>query len=1580
MAARKGMDAEEHEEKERGRPMKFKMTKGMHAKRILCLGLAAAMALTSVQISPVTVEAAQSKGSVATVGENETAYKIELNEKYNALEAVYGLDVFTKVNEETGERELTVDQIKEIAFTASNSGEKAAKLKVKIYMKKHDSLSGFVQVDPEDVVYTGTIEIPAKSTDEKVEIKLSKKFDLAGASMLLAMETEVVEGTGVSIKTSGQSGAFTAKDDKKAVDLTRIYTSGEVSASTPGVAVEGEDAGYPTLDIVAHKHSFTNCEAKVSFDDGKYVDTKKYVVCKDASDVDRCYDVYDEDKTTPTTEDEMYFEAYRNATIKKIVGMTDDVLQKVTGDEYTKVSAAKTKAVGDATVTKTDANKEGVITTTVKGEIQKYTYVKVDEKGQTVTLADNKKKIDEIFDEFKNAVASEEDKAVERKFHEGVVALTDVIATNPENGEKVVVNLYNTYIGMTASQKALVRSADAEKIKVASKLNSRYEAWLSAVDGIVTLGNTTSKDVFKDATKVAAVDKAVALEKEIEEIKKDVDELNKSLLPSEKLDYTTVNDFILGKTVYQNAKDVCEAISLINAIKAPINLASGKAVKDAHAKIYVQELDTQSDFTFEQYGYDYRNGFLAGFVYNLAEYKKLAEEYRKQAHDASDRVVDFIDAVNAIPDDYKAGWDADSKELENYNKIRCAEDKFGLMLFDDADIVKKDYAAILEKYRLAVNVKAAVVAIRAIPGVPTSLTEGIQANDTSVDAALTAVNKAGVKAHVAASELELLEDNEAAWNVIKQIKAIGTVTASSEAQIAAAEKALAELDAFDEAEAKKHADNNSYVARVRGGRVAYDYKATGADGKVTHTPYSHRKTLKDARDTFAGLNVVQLIKEIGTVDESDACWARIKKAEDAYAALTDDQKKLVSNNDVLVEASARYIKLAADKIAANKVIENYIDKIQTPITGKSAIAVVNAYNAIAGGKVYYEDEIVKKYGKDAVVTIDKDASGEYTVKVKVNGNTNTVPLYYTTTEGKTVELRSEAPALTEAQQAYIPTEKFNLVVNAVNAWFVINKIEEIENKTKSGYTLTDLKNDIDGTFDTDGKKTRPGIRDEYSELSAGEKAVLVANPFETIDAALDVEKKIDAIGDVTAITLDSKTTIRIAQEAYDNYEAAKKTVKIDAGKANDLKVAVEKLQKVIVADVVEKVKAIGKVEYTSECAKKIQAAQAAFNNLTIEEKAAFANDYKEEYKTFEDAVSTYDLKAAAAVDAKIAALPVASLETEAEINAVYKEFDALTVNQKAKVLNAATLMAKINAINELKAEKADKDAADAVAKLIDAIGTVDGSEEADKKIAAAQEAFYSLTATQRNLIADKKVVLETAVQEQAKKKAEISSAAEDAKAVAAAKEAIAAIGEVTAADEATKAKITAAQIAFYGLREELRATLIDEKATLDAAYDKYTELYIQNKLNEVTPVAPTETPTVAPTDVPTAAPTETPTEAPTKAPTKKPTAAPTKKPSVKAPAKVTNVKAVNQKGKKVAVSWKKLPKVAGYQVQISTSKKFTKSTTKTYGIKKYTTVKKTVSKLSLKKKYYVRVRAYNKSGKTMKYGKYSLVKSVTVKK
>lgn len=103
-----------------------------------------------------------------------------------------------------------------------------------------------------------------------------------------------------------------------------------------------------------------------------------------------------------------------------------------------------------------------------------------------------------------------------------------------------------------------------------------------------------------------------------------------------------------------------------------------------------------------------------------------------------------------------------------------------------------------------------------------------------------------------------------------------------------------------------------------------------------------------------------------------------------------------------------------------------------------------------------------------------------------------------------------------------------------------------------------------------------------------------------------------------------------------------------------------------------------------------------------------------------------------------------------------------------------------------------------------------------------------------------------------------------------------------------------------------------------------------------------------------------------------------KKTTVKKPGKATIKKLV--KGKKsFKITWKKVSSVSGYQVQYSTSKKFTKKTTssKYYkGNKKFT---KTISKLKSKKTYYVRVRAYKTVNGKKVYGSWSKVKSVKTK-
>lgn len=99
--------------------------------------------------------------------------------------------------------------------------------------------------------------------------------------------------------------------------------------------------------------------------------------------------------------------------------------------------------------------------------------------------------------------------------------------------------------------------------------------------------------------------------------------------------------------------------------------------------------------------------------------------------------------------------------------------------------------------------------------------------------------------------------------------------------------------------------------------------------------------------------------------------------------------------------------------------------------------------------------------------------------------------------------------------------------------------------------------------------------------------------------------------------------------------------------------------------------------------------------------------------------------------------------------------------------------------------------------------------------------------------------------------------------------------------------------------------------------------------------------------------------------------------------KSTSISSLTAGSKKFTVKWKKqATQTTGYQIQYSTSSKFTNA--KTVTVSKNSTTSKTVSKLSAKKKYYVRVRTYKTvkiNGKATKiYSSWSKSKYVTTKK
>lgn len=91
----------------------------------------------------------------------------------------------------------------------------------------------------------------------------------------------------------------------------------------------------------------------------------------------------------------------------------------------------------------------------------------------------------------------------------------------------------------------------------------------------------------------------------------------------------------------------------------------------------------------------------------------------------------------------------------------------------------------------------------------------------------------------------------------------------------------------------------------------------------------------------------------------------------------------------------------------------------------------------------------------------------------------------------------------------------------------------------------------------------------------------------------------------------------------------------------------------------------------------------------------------------------------------------------------------------------------------------------------------------------------------------------------------------------------------------------------------------------------------------------------------------------------------------------TSIKTLTAKSKGFNVKWKTVSNATGYQVCFSKTSDFKKSTTKTYGGKN--TSSKTISKLSAKTKYYVKVRTYRTVNGKKYYSAWSGVKSIKTK-
>ena len=156
--------------------------------------------------------------------------------------------------------------------------------------------------------------------------------------------------------------------------------------------------------------------------------------------------------------------------------------------------------------------------------------------------------------------------------------------------------------------------------------------------------------------------------------------------------------------------------------------------------------------------------------------------------------------------------------------------------------------------------------------------------------------------------------------------------------------------------------------------------------------------------------VIEIIDAIGKVEYTDACKGKIDEANNAYNALTDDQKALVTNLDVLTTAKQTYdnLKAEADKLAADKVA---FDKYKSEI-----IAIIES--------LLKEDDsdAVKEIINKAIIDID---ALKYEEAVSLDDNKEKVNTFVTSVD-EAVEIQRAEDEKTNGIEELELAEKVNV--------------------------------------------------------------------------------------------------------------------------------------------------------------------------------------------------------------------------------------------------------------------------------------------------------------------------------------------------------------------------------------------------------------------------------------------------------------------------------------------------------------------------------------------------------------------------
>ena len=228
-----------------------------------------------------------------------------------------------------------------------------------------------------------------------------------------------------------------------------------------------------------------------------------------------------------------------------------------------------------------------------------------------------------------------------------------------------------------------------------------------------------------------------------------------------------------------------------------------------------------------------------------------------------------------------------------------------------------------------------------------------------------------------------------------------------------------------------------------------------------------------------------------------------------------------------------------------------------------------------------------------------------------------------------------------------------------------------------------------------------------------------------------VKSKIDALPNADEVTIEDKTDIQKARDAYDALDDTEKD-KIDEDTRKKLTDAESALA---VAEVSAAINALpAATDVTTANKEAIEAARAAYEALTDEQKAKVSADTLKKLTDDESALAVAEVSAA--INALPAATDVTTANKEA-IEAARAAYEALTDDQKAKVSDAdkQKLNDAVEALAAIEKEEADTAAAKAVSDTINALPASDKVATTDKAaIEVARQAYNDLTEDQQKKV------------------------------------------------------------------------------------------------------------------------------------------------------------------------------------------------------------------------------------------------------